>query len=130
MSFIILTNYILVDKKSVRESDVQVWGEFFGDDSKRRVKTTIIDKGKANEVLMSTVFLGVDHFYGASKEDMQKEDYQPLIFETMTFSDDHKWNELQIRYETWDESMLGHANLVKEIMRDRVKFKRHRAYYL
>lgn len=130
MSFISLHQYILVDKKVVRELDPDVWVRFHTEMSNRRVKYTSVNPGKINEVNVSTVFLGTDHCYMASDEEMKKEGYQPLIFETMTTSSDGAWHDIQIRYRTWKESMDGHADIVKKIMRDRVKFKFHRAFYL
>jgi hypothetical protein len=63
------------------------------------------------EVLVSTVFLGIDHNWRPGHK-------LPTLFETMVFTADHEdigtW-----RYETWDEAEAGHAKVVA-MMRERI----------
>lgn len=90
--------YVLVDRKPV-PADLMEWAKFFerGDDA-RRVGHTTFDGG-----YVSTVFLGLDHRYGAPGD--------PLIFETMIFGGPH--DGYQERYSTWDQAEAGHAEAVK-----------------
>ncbi len=64
-----------------------------------------LQKGKSNslfrneigEVLVSTVFLGLNHRYGEGV---------PVLFETMIFGGEH--DQYQDRYCTYDEAEAGH----------------------
>ncbi len=53
-------------------------------------------------VQVSTVFLGLDHRFGA--------DGPPVVFETMTFGG--PFDQEQDRYSTWEEAEAGHAAAV------------------
>lgn len=70
-------------------------GRGLGGDAWRVARTEVGD------VVVSTVFLGIDHGYGD----------EPLqLFETMTFPGEDQW-----RYSTWDEAEHGHAQVVDEL---------------
>lgn len=57
-----------------------------------------------NGMLVSTVFLGMNHDYTGT---------YPLWFETMVFKDHRSLLEEDMdRYETWDEALEGHARMV------------------
>jgi len=61
-------------------------------------------KTRVNGATVSTVFLGLDHRFGAGP---------PLVFETMVFG-----GELDgdcDRYSTYDEAELGHVNMVNKV---------------
>lgn len=63
-------------------------------------------------VQVSTVFLVWDHSFGNDK--------QPVLFETMVFGG--KYDEYQIRYNTYEEAELGHKEIsymVNKISLDR-----------
>jgi hypothetical protein len=75
------------------------------------------------EVLVSTVFLGLDHNWRPGGN--------PILFETMVFGEEHLTtifgrehmmrDDLGMwRYETWDQAEAGHAKVV-EMMRERIK---------
>lgn len=51
---------------------------------------------------VSTVFLGIDHNWGASGD--------PLLFETMVFLADDDYGEMD-RYRSWAEAAAGHERI-------------------
>jgi hypothetical protein len=69
-------------------------------DDSRIVKST-----KLEDILVSTVFLSVDHKYDKYGP--------PMVFETMVFGG--KMNEHQERYSTWNEAITGHEMIVKMV---------------
>jgi hypothetical protein len=82
--------------------DMMAWARTFEDNAYRTVEQTDLPNG----VLVSTVWLGLDHQFG---------DGPPLIFETMVFGDRESGRDLaQERYSTLDEARAGHAAMVKE----------------
>lgn len=84
--------YILEGKKPVK-ADLTTWAKWFeaGNDNRRVASTA---KG---HVLVSTVFLGLDHQWG---------DGPPMIFETMIFGGEH--DQYQERCSTWEEAEAMH----------------------
>lgn len=62
---------------------------------------------EVGEAWVSTVFLGLDHGWAPGP---------PVLFETMVFGG--PFNEEQDRYCTWDEAVVGHAEMVKRIDTD------------
>jgi len=85
-------SYILKDGKPVEESDITAWG--------RWMKTA--ERHVANDELpgvrISTVFLGLDHQWGAGP---------PILYETMIFGGAH--DGYQARYHTREDAVAGHA---------------------
>ncbi len=74
-----MNNYILDGHKPVKEPDIMKWAQWFGKANRIVNKTTIEVSShgeKAEEILISTVFLGIDHAYGEG---------EPILFETMAF---------------------------------------------
>jgi len=65
-------------------------------------QTNLSEKGE--EVLVSTVFLGLDHSFGLNKEK------GPLIFETMIFGG--RYDQYQMRYHTYKEAQEAHYKIV------------------
>lgn len=89
--------YYVLDGKTPRPvSDVIEWGLWFEDVSKRVVQQTAVGR-----ILISTVFLGLDHRFGGRPGDL------PILFETMVFGipvlDDY-----QERCCSWDEALEQH----------------------
>ncbi|MCC8445489.1 hypothetical protein [Xanthomonas translucens] len=88
--------YKLDGRRAVPCESVVQWSAWFAV-ADRRVAETWID-----DILISTVFLGLDHnfFPGAD----------PALFETMVFAEDttHQMR----RYFIWEESEAGHAEMV------------------
>ncbi len=89
--------YILKGKKPVKIDDVEKWAEWV-ETAERQVA-----KGTYGKVVISTVFLGLDHNFGFGGK--------PLLFETMIFGGKH--NEYQKRYSTWEEAEKGHIKALK-----------------
>jgi hypothetical protein len=94
--------------------DVLRWGRWIEDNiGKRHVGDDYLMDG---EIRVSTVFLGLDHNYGAYGP--------PILFETMVFGEPHDAELLgkirtirddldMCRYSTWDEAEAGHRELVE-----------------
>lgn len=55
-------------------------------------------------VLVSTVFLGLDHSFGSGP---------PILFETMIFGGPH--DGYQERYSSWDEAEKGHKKALAKV---------------
>jgi len=86
------------DRKPINAPDLTTWGKWFENDDNRRVARDEIRPG----VMVSTVFLGVDHNRSGRGG--------PILFETMVFTDgDGGKTE---RYRTWAEAEAGHRKLV------------------
>jgi len=75
--------------RPVPAKDIYEWGQ-----QDRRVALTKV--GSYYEV--STVFLGIDHGFGST----------PMWFETMVFGPEGAQSDMQWRYTTWEEALLGH----------------------
>jgi hypothetical protein len=67
----------------------------------------IIEHTKVGEILISTIFLGINHpFY---------RDGPPVLFETMIFGG--KEGQYQQRYITWDEAVKGHKEACELVLK-------------
>lgn len=82
--------WILVDKKPVIERDLLKWGQWMQDSPER-----IVARTKVNDVLLSTIFLGLDHSFGGPV---------PLLFETMVMNGPRKGE--MSRAGTYDEAVI------------------------
>lgn len=80
---------------------MEEWAVGF-EESDRKVARTHI-----NDIQISTVWLGLDHNYGANGP--------PLIFETMIFGG--PYDEYQARYSTEKEALAGHVKAVALVER-------------
>ena len=124
--------YILVGKNPMPVDDVLEWGRWFewmarhgarslgrteimakkplrknakNKAGKRRNNSVILNrlnKYRTQDVLISTVFLALDHNYFGGK---------PILFESMIFGGKH--DGLQWRYHSWDEAREGHEQILK-----------------
>jgi hypothetical protein len=74
------------------------WSKMFENVDNRTVAKTEVAAG----IVVSTVFLGLDHQIGEGP---------PLLFETMVFND-YGDDGQQYRYSTWDEAEAGHKKTV------------------
>jgi hypothetical protein len=79
--------------------DLLEWASWFENDKNRRVAKTEID-----DVLISTIFLGLDHNFSPVADPLT---YQPVLWETMIFGGKH--DKYQRRYASRLEAELGHA---------------------
>lgn len=73
----------------------------------------IVARTRVHGVVVSTVFLMLDHYLGIN------ENHVPVLFETMRFREDGAtaapfYNQQQ-RYCTWDEAIAGHKAIVAEL---------------
>ncbi len=114
-----MAEYYILEGHEPKKSDLFSWGYWLesANVNDRRVNRTKVGipawkywMGKLlkikqwEPVLISTVFLGLDHRFGEGP---------PLLFETMVFGGKHH-QEID-RYSTWDEAEKGHAKFVKLI---------------
>ena len=95
-----MPHYKLNDDHSVSECSLEELVEVYNDNDKKR----ILGKDVVCGVMISTIFLGIDHNFG---------DGPPIIFETMVFGGVAP-NSEQERYSTYDEAMAGHKRYVKK----------------
>lgn len=87
--------YILRGRQPVPAADVYEWARWY-EAAKRVVAQT-----KVGTVLVSTVFLGLDHGFSGD---------EPLLFETMVFGGPLDGECL--RYSNWQQAEDGHAEMV------------------
>ncbi len=91
--------YILNDKGNPEEcDDLMKWVEWIESNPNRQIART-----EKNDVLVSTVFLGLDHSLGMSPT--------PILYETMIFGGE--CDGYQTRYATREEALKGHEKAVK-----------------
>jgi hypothetical protein len=98
--------YILDGKNPVPCFDITKWASMSKNDK-------LVGLYKFGEVVVSTVFLGMDHSFNVGT---------PVLFETMIFGGEY--DQFQERYCTWDEAEEGHkvaCELVSKIAIDREK---------
>lgn len=88
----------LEDTKVVPMSDAMAWAEA-NEKSKRVVSQTCLSKRR--HILVSTVFLGIDHGWNG----------QSLWFETMVFGT--SIHDTTRRYATYEEAVKGHADVLR-----------------
>lgn len=75
---------------AVEEPNLMAWGRWMASSDRNIARVTLGD------VLVSTVFLGLDHGWGGP----------PVLFETMIFGGPH--SDYQQRYTTRTEALMGH----------------------
>jgi hypothetical protein len=90
--------YILDESDNPIAVDLMTWAKWFeGNEHRRKVDRTDFADG-----YISTVFLGLDHQFGAGP---------PMIYETMIFGGNH--DQYQERCSTLEEAKAMHAKAVK-----------------
>lgn len=91
------------DKNPIPAKDIMSANRLFSDPDARRVaidEVFVEDYGIT--VVISTVFLVIDHNYSPKGE--------PILFETMIFNNGQP--ESLNRYHTWNEALKGHGKMV------------------
>lgn len=79
--------------------------KLFGESMNRENGSGIVARTELpNDILISTVFLGIDHSFSFEKT-------EPILFETMIFGGEE--DGYQDRYSTWEEAEIGHQKAVK-----------------
>lgn len=94
--------YILDGKKPVECEDLLEWAMWMENGPHAVAKNRIAYKDVI--VIISTVFLGLDHQFGFGK---------PLLFETKVFGG--PLDGRTRRYHTWDEAERGHQEVFAEV---------------
>jgi hypothetical protein len=103
------THYIL-DNGEIKGVDLDVSIEWSTKNS------SIIVQDRLGGVVISTVFLYIDHSFGS----------KPILFETMvfkhnSFKDKHDMLELEVRrYSTLPKAIIGHKNMIKHLIANRL----------
>src|SRR4051812_18982438 len=94
--------YYILDGHELRPAETMEWAMWFQLAGEDRIvaKTQLPD-----DVLVSTVFLGLDHGFGNGP---------PLVFETMVFGKGDR-DEICERYSTWAEAEVGHMEIVERL---------------
>lgn len=106
----IYLHYILKGTKVEKSNNVKEWAEWYEKASKDGAR--IVKQEHIGAYYVSTVFLGLDHNFGASGD--------PILFESMVFSDHSEFDLGQevdcVRYQTYGEALRGHKKLVNEYL--------------
>ncbi len=93
-----MTSLYILDGHTPVEAPLFTWAQWMETADRVVAQTTIGD------VLVSTVFLGLDHSFGFGP---------PLFFETLVMGGEHD-DEMR-RYSTWDEAEVGHSEMVDRL---------------
>lgn len=93
-----LGQYVIRNGKVVPEPDLMAWGQWMGTADRVVARTNITE-----EIVVSTVFLGLDHAWGGGK---------PVLWETMIFGG--KLDTYQTRYTSRAAAEAGHIDAVSE----------------
>lgn len=94
-------HYILNDANVAVPVDLMTWAKWYEVNHERR---RVAREEFADGVVVSTVFLGLDHSWG---------DGPRLIFETMVFGG--PLDQETYRYATWAQAEAGHAVMVERV---------------
>lgn len=93
-------NYILDDAGEPKpEPDLLAWAAWFGTGQR------IVAQDYVGETLVSTVFLGLDHRFGAGP---------PILWETMTH-DGKNWDQLDRCSGSREQAMAMHMAMVEKV---------------
>lgn len=104
-----ITQYILdKDNKVIPCSDLMAWAKWMTTNGRnnRIVQQIHLPSDTKERLLISTVFLGVDHNFSGDGSD-------PITFETIIFGGTLD-GEMQ-RYRTWDDAQQGHDAMVTRV---------------
>jgi len=98
-------HYILDEEgQPKKELDPVKWSEWFSI-ADRHIKKTYIPNDSDEMIVVSTVFLGIDHnFFGG----------HPILYETMVFSG--PLDEAQYRWDSRDNAEAGHEIIVQNVL--------------
>lgn len=92
-----MNRYILRGKEVFLEKDMQKWERWF------KSVNRSIRRSEKNNILISTVFLALDHNFMGRK---------PFLFETMVFQGGKSID--MERYSTYNEAVSGHESFVRK----------------
>ena len=100
--------YVLIGKDTFKVDNFEEWAEEHYSKPNQVQSTTV--EGLV-PVLISTVFLGVDH--NTFLRALTGKEHPPALFETMVFGGAH--DEYQERYATYEEAEIGHERIVEMV---------------
>lgn len=111
--------YILNSKgEPVGVDDALDWGNWFAENyNARRVDLTEFHDEYNTSV--STVFVGIDMSFPVMTENGPLRS-DPMVFESMVFSDNPDYDGYQWRYSTRDKAQEGHDYIVQEIYKQQL----------
>lgn len=95
--------YVLDEYLNIREATIEEWEEYYCDMEKRRIAFTRVSP----RIMVSTVFLGLDHSF--------KEDTTPVLFESLVIGGKH--SDDMLRYTSFDDAIKGHNELVAMVLK-------------
>lgn len=94
-----MTNYVLDPSGNAQpEPDTIKWAKWF-----EHTPNRILRQNQIGPILVSTVFLGVDHSFGWRS--------RPVLWETMIFKGKH--DGYQERYSSREEALEGHKRALR-----------------
>lgn len=100
-----MLTYTLDGETPVPCHDLAEWGEWMATADRVIRRSEIHTPGTAEPVVVSTVFLGMDHGFG--RQD------RPVLWESMVFGG--RLNERQERYTSHADAVAGHEALLAEL---------------
>lgn len=101
-----MVDWYVLDGHIPVKSTVNEASRFFCNAGERKIARTEM----ADNVVVSTVFLCLDHKFGSEYE-------PPLLFETLIFGGLHD-GEIQ-RYSTWKDAEKGHSKMVEMLIAEK-----------
>ena len=96
-----MSDFYILENKKIKEVLIDEWVKWVKNPENRIIKHDECDK-----ILVSTVFLGIDHNWSGKGE--------PVLFETMIFGG--KYNNYQERYTSYEDAIKGHKKAKKLII--------------
>lgn len=94
--------WILRDGVPVPASDLMAWAEWF--ESKEAQKERIVARDEKDGVVVSTVFLALDHSFGGK---------EPVLYETLVFNG--PFDGEMYRYTNKESAIRGHKEMVAKV---------------
>lgn len=98
-------DHYILEGQTVRKASFIEWAQWMEENGPSR---TLAQDNIKTDVLVSTVFLGLDHNL------LKKSGDEPLPFETLVFGG--KADGQMRRYSTYSQALAGHGEVVEEIM--------------
>ncbi len=104
-----IDNYKLVGHEAVKCNSTMEWAEWYESTFKEGGPSRIVKRTILGRILVSTVFLSIDHSW--------LPEGPPLLFETMIFGlpQIHPIHQYQDRCSTWDEAEEMHWRACREL---------------
>lgn len=89
--------------------------EEFLESDRRALERTYLVGADGDPILVSTVFLTMDHGFRYPRD---REDYRPVLWETMVFKGESGWADYDSdRYTSEEAARVGHALIVEKVRR-------------